>query len=253
MSYNTFERYLQTVCLSELLKKLSVKNVKALTEQIKHFTQKEAERRNEILLSYFGAEGVQRIVTSIVNHLLSPPILVRNAKILDMGAGTGFFTIKIAQKLWKVLPETRVYAMDITPTMLRALTRKKTPITPFFGIAENISASIRLAREYVEIPEKFDAVCSTLTLHHCQDVEKVFRSVHEVVEKGGKVVIVDLCKHSFEEFRRKMGDLHLGFSLKEIQKEASRHFEKVQIEKMLGIRCECSGRSAELFLAHMTS
>jgi SAM-dependent methyltransferase len=252
LSNNNFERYLQTVRLSELLKKLGVKNVKALTEQIKHFTEKEAERRNEILLSYFGAEGVQRIVTSIVNRLLSPPMLVRNAKILDMGAGTGFFTIKIAQRLWKALPQTRVYAMDITPAMLRVLTRKRKSITPFLGIAENISASIRLARRYGEIPEKFDAVCSTLTLHHCRDIEKVFQSIHEVVEKGGKVVIVDLCKHSFKEFRREMGDLHLGFSLEEIQKKASRHFEKVEIEKMSGIRCECSGRSTELFLAHMT-
>ena len=81
MSNLTFEHYLQTVQFSTLLKDLGVQNVEALTEQIKHFTEKEAEKRDEILLSYFGAEGVQHLVNSIANCLLLPPRLIENAEI----------------------------------------------------------------------------------------------------------------------------------------------------------------------------
>jgi len=249
----TFERYLQTVQFSKLLKELDVQDVEALTKQVKHFTEKEAERRDEIVLSYFGAEGVQRIVDSIVNYLLSPPMLAENAEILDVGAGTGFFTIKIAQKLRKDLSDASFYAMDITPAMLRVLAKKTTRVLPFLGITENIGASIKFARKHLRIPEKFDAVYSTLTLHHCSDIEKVFRSIHEVLKTDGKAVIVDLCEHPFEEFKKEMGDIHLGFKPERVKEEASKVFPKVQIEKMSGICCDSSGRSAELFIAYMTT
>lgn len=253
MSDLTFERYLQTVQFSKLLKEMGVQNIEALTEQIKHFTEKEAEKRDEIVLSYFGAEGVQRIIDSVANCLLSPPRLIENAEILDIGAGTGFFTIKIAQKLHKELPHASFYAMDITPAMLQVLVKKTTGILPFLGTAENVSASIKFARKHLEIPEKFDAVHSTLMLHHCLDIEKVFRSIHEVLRTDGKAVIVDLCEHSFEEFKKEMGDIHLGFQPEQVKEKASKYFPRVQIEKMSGICCESSGRSAELFIAYMTN
>jgi ubiquinone/menaquinone biosynthesis C-methylase UbiE len=115
-------------------------------EQIRHFTEKEAEKRDRIVLSYFDTNGVQRIVDSVVNRLLSPPRLKENAEILDVGAGTGFFTIKIAQKLGKDLSEASFYAMDITPAMLRVLARKTTQVIPFLGVAENINASVECLR-----------------------------------------------------------------------------------------------------------
>ena len=251
MSNLTFEYYLQTAELSKLLKELDVQNAETLIKQINHFTDEEAEKRDKMVLSYFGAEGVQHIVSSITNCLLSPPRLTKNAKILDVGAGTGFFTIKIAKRIWKDLPNASFYAVDITPAMLRVLARKTTRIIPFLGIAENIGASIRFSRKHLKIPKKFNAIYSALTLHHCPNIEKVFRSIREALRSDGKAVIVDLCEHSFHEFRKEMGDIHLGFQLKQVEEEASRYFSMVQIEKMPGICCECSGRSAELFIAYM--
>jgi len=235
------------------LKELGVQNVETLTAQIQHFTEKEAEKRDEIVLSYFGAEGVQRIVDSIANCLLLPPKLIENAEILDVGAGTGFFTIKISQKLHEELPNASFYAMDITPAMLRVLVKKTTGILPFLGTAENVNSSIKFARKHLEIPEKFDAVYSTLALHHCLDIENVFRSIREVLKADGKAVIVDLCKHPFEEFKKEMSDIHLGFQPEQIKEKAAKYFPTVQIEKMSGIYCEQSGRSAELFIAYMVT
>ncbi len=248
----TFEEYLKAIEPQKLLDELGVPNVEKLIEEVKHFTEMEAEKRDKIVLSYFGEEGVERIIESIVHCSLSPPKLRENAKVLDVGAGSGFFTMAVVEKLRRHLPEASFYAMDVTPAMLRVLARKTSQITPFLGVAENIRGSLEHARRYLKVPEKFDAIFSTLTLHHCLDIERVFQSVKETVDVHGKAVLVDLCKHSFKEFRKDMGDVHLGFEPELIKKLAEKHFSKVQVEKMPGICCESSGKSAELFIASMT-
>ncbi len=247
-----FEDYLKSVEPQKLLEALGVPKIETLMEEVKHFTEKEAERRDKIVLSYFGETGVERIIDSIVRGLLSPPKLRKNAKVLDVGAGSGFFTMRVVDKLRRHLPEAAFYAMDLTPAMLRVLAIKTSEVTPFLGVAENVQGSVEHARRHLSIPEKFDALFSTLVLHHCLEVERVFDSFRKAVEVDGKVVIVDLCKHSFEEFREEMGDVHLGFEPKLIKEKAEKQFSKVEVKKIPRICCDSSGRSAELFMAFMT-
>ena len=251
MPTSTFQSYLENIELQKFLKKLGVSNVNLLIEEIKHFTEKEAERRDQIVLSYFGEEGVNSIVESIVDFLLSPPRLRRNAKVLDVGAGSGFFTVRVADEMRPHLPKAVFYAMDITPAMLQVLTRKTSEVIPFLGIAENITGSVEYARKYVGVPKKFDAIFSTLTLHHFLNIERVFRSIKETIKAHGKAVVIDLCKHPFKEFREEMGDMHLGFDPNEIKEAIEKHFSEVHVEKVPGICCESFGRSAELFRAFM--
>jgi ubiquinone/menaquinone biosynthesis C-methylase UbiE len=203
------------------------------------------------VLSYFGEKGVNRIVETIAEHLLSPPLFRTGSKVLDVGAGSGSFTVKIAEKIRRKIPSTAFYAMDATPAMLLALEKKNADITPFLGIAENIEGSIKEANIYAKIPRKFDAVFSTLMLHHSVRPEKVFGSIQKVLTKNGKAVILDLCEHKFVEFKTEMGDVHLGFNLEKIRKMAEKNFREVEVEKMPGIDCSHSGRSAELFVASM--
>lgn len=245
----TLEQYLHTAKLTDLLRELNAENVSILVQEIGHFTEKEAERRDKIVLGYFGKEGIERIVDSIVTRLNSTPKLKPTAQILDMGAGSGFFTVKLASKVRKLMPHASFYAMDATPAMLVALKKKKEHIIPFFGIAENIQGSTDMARKYATIPKRFDAVFSTLMLHHCPDINKVFKSVRQVLNKAGKAVIVDLCTHTFAEFRDEMGDVHLGFDSKQIEQATKKAFSKVKVEHLPGICCSSSGRSAELFVA----
>ena len=249
----TFEDYLKNVKLKELLEELKVPKIGTLMKEVKHFTEKEGEIRDKIVLSYFGEDGIERAIDSIVQGLLSPPRLRKNAKVLDVGAGSGFFTTKVVDKVRRHLPEAAFYALDLTSVMLRVLARKTPEITPFLGVAENVRGSVEQARKYLNIPEKFDAIFSILMLHHCLDIEMVFESFRKVVEVDGKAVVVDLCKHSFEEFREEMGDLHLGFEPELLKEMAKKHFSKVQIKKIPGICCTNSGRSAELFVAVMIS
>jgi len=249
LTESLFARYLKTVDLPKLLHKLGVQDVDLVAREIHHFTKKEAEKRDKIVLNYFGEDGVKRIVNSIANCLSTRPKLTPDAKVLDMGAGSGFFTVRVAHQAKKLLPNVSFYAMDATPAMLLALEKKEEAVTPFFGIAENIIGSIRIAGNYAVIPKRFDALFSTLMLHHCPDINKVFRSVRQALKTTGKAVIVDLCTHPFTEFRDDMGDVHLGFDPEQIEQAADRAFSKVAVRKLPGICCSSSGRSAELFIA----
>jgi len=245
------ENYVKELQLQQLFRKLGVSNPEALTKGAEYFTVKEAKKRDKIVISYFGECGVNRIVDTISGLLLDRARLTANAKVLDVGAGSGFFTVKIADKIRAKLPRVSFYAMDMTPAMLLSLEKKNAKITPFVGIAENIEGSIKEAREWFNIPNIFDAVFSTLMLHHSIAPERVFKSLKKVLKTDGKAVVVDLCEHRFEEFRTGMGDIHLGFDPNKIYEMAHKYFTKVTVDKIPGISCECSGRATEIFVAYM--
>ncbi len=246
-----FETYLKNVKIDQLLKSLEAQDVKVLASVAEHFETKEADKRDRILRGYFGRTGLTRIVNAIVDHLLQPPKLPSNAAILDVGAGNGFFTSKIARKIRALCPDVSMYGMDLTPAMLLSLVKKNANITPFVGLAENIEESVRYARHFIEVPLRFDAVFSTLMLHHAPQTERVFESIRRVLKKRGKAVISDLCEHDFGDFRTSMGDVYLGFKPDEIRSKAGKYFASVRVEKLPGIECECSGRAAEIFVASM--
>jgi len=245
----SFENYLEQLQLEQLFNDLGASNPKILAKTVRHFTTKEAEKRDQIVMSYFGECGINQIVDTITKFLLGKPRLPANAKLLDVGAGSGFFTVRIAKKIHATLPKTSFYAMDLTPAMLLSLAKKKMKIAPFIGIAENIRSSVEKARSFRKIPYKFDAIFSTLMLHHSAQPERVFESLKTALKKNGKAMIVDLCEHGFEEFKNEMGDVHLGFKPESIREMALKNFSTVRVDKMPGICCKSSGRSAEIFFA----
>jgi SAM-dependent methyltransferase len=250
MSTN-LEKYIKNLQLEHFFERLGASNPQMLAKEMKHFTLKEAENRDRIVIGYFGGQGVNRITNTIARILLEPPKISARAKVLDVGAGTGFFTERIVTKIHARLLSVNFYAMDLTPAMLLALAKKKIKITPFIGIAENIKGSVKEARKYASLPYKFDAIFSTLMLHHSVSPEKVFKSFKAVLKKKGKAIIVDMCKHDFVEFKTEMGDIHLGFEPEDVYRMARKCFSEVRVERMHGISCECSGRSAEIFVAVM--
>jgi len=247
----SFKEYLEHLQLEQLFNELGATNPKTLARTLEHFAVKEGRKRDHIVKSYFGQAGIRRIVDTITEHMLEQPRLPLRGKVLDVGAGTGSFTVRVARKVRDKIPNASFYAMDLTPAMLLLLVNKKADIVPFVGVAENIRGSVEHAREYFSVPSKFDVVFSTLMLHHSTRPEAVFKSMKEITKKHGRTVVVDLCEHSFREFRTEMGDVHLGFKIEKVHTMAHRHFSNVKVEKLPGIRCESSGRSAEIFVATM--
>ena len=252
---SVFERYLEEVDCRKFLTELGLPDIETLIKNIEYFTEKEAEKRDEIVKSYFGEVGISTIVIEVAKNLQK---LHKGSAILDVGAGTGFFTIKIAEKLanWNL----DFYGLDATHAMLTVLVKKlfevkNVSITPLLGIAERINESLNMSRKVYEslgitLPTRFDAIISILMLHHCKNPSEVFSSMKGAMKHGGKLILVDLCKHNFKEFKEKMGDVHLGFEPNYIKSELVKVFSVGRVEKMLGgCKYEESGKSADLFIA----
>ncbi len=246
--YSCVQSYLESFNLKDLLTELKINNIENYLSQAKHFSLKEAQKRDKILLDYFGPKGIERIVDSVLESLAIPPS-DRLLDILDVGAGTGLLTEKIMDRIRSFLPNASFFAMDLTPDMLKVLASRRRDIIPIIGIMEKIRESVLYSSRYFALPDKFDVIISILTLHHVKEVKNAFSSLRESVKPSGRVIIIDLCKHQFEEFRREMGDVHSGFDPVEFQKLAANYFSQILIERMPEICCTSSGRSIELFKA----
>ena len=100
--------------------------------------------------------------------------------IIDLGAGTGLQLIK----LYKVFPNVKTTAIDISDGMLKKLYERH--------ISDNITIINQSFFEY-EFGKDIDAVISTQALHHFDpsDKEILYRKVYECLREHGVFVIED--------------------------------------------------------------
>ena len=103
--------------------------------------------------------------------------------IADIGAGTGFFTMLMAQQ---VGPFGKAYAVDISPEFVEAIeTRAKGQgIDNIVGVV-NDQKSVRLPRNSV------DLVFISDTYHHFEYPQSTLRSIHRALRPDGELVVID--------------------------------------------------------------
>jgi ubiquinone/menaquinone biosynthesis C-methylase UbiE len=145
---------------------------------------------------------------------LMPPMT-----IADLGAGEGAFSLLLAARARKVI------AVDTSEKMIevgREQARRN-------GV-KNIE--FRLG-DMEEVPIKagaVDLVFFSQSLHHALHPERAVAESWRILAPGGRVVILDLVQHRFEEARELYADEWLGFSetdLETILEKAG--FREVQI------------------------
>ena len=131
---------------------------------------------------------------------LLPPMV-----IADLGAGEGTFSQLLAQRA------TRVIAVDNSEKMVEfgrdlAVRHGITNIDYRQGDLENPpieAASVDLA-------------FFSQSLHHAPHQQKAVDAARRILKPGGRIVILDLVRHNFEEARELYADLWLGFAEVEI-------------------------------------
>lgn len=104
-----------------------------------------------------------------------------NDVVVDLGAGTGYFTVRLA----RALPHGRVIAVDIEPHMLawirhRAARDRLGNISTVLGTADSPRVS-----------GPIDVMLVVNTFHHIDHRADYFRRVAPLLAPGGRVVIVD--------------------------------------------------------------
>jgi len=112
--------------------------------------------------------------------------LAPNATVADIGAGTGYFAIRLA----RALPKGRVYGVDAEPDMVqylgeRAQRENLANLTPVLARPDDPG-----------IPVPVDVVILVDTYHHIPERERYFRSLQKSFRTGGRLAIIDFTVES---------------------------------------------------------
>ena len=123
-------------------------------------------------------------------RLLPPEVLIDEMPIkeshtlLDIGAGSGFFTIPMAKKTKEI-----VYALDFDSRMLNVISEK--------AIKEDLQ-NIKLIESTIEAlsleDESIDFVMASLILHEVESLSKVLSKLYEVTKIGGHLLCLEYEK-----------------------------------------------------------
>jgi ArsR family transcriptional regulator len=126
--------------------------------------------------------------------------------IADLGAGEGTFSQLLAQRA------ERVIAVDNSAKMVE------------FGAKlarENGIANLEYRLGDLEAPpiddDTIDLAFFSQSLHHALHPERAVAAAARLLKPGGRIVILDLKKHSFEQARDLYADTWLGFSEVELR------------------------------------
>jgi ArsR family transcriptional regulator len=132
---------------------------------------------------------------------LLPPMV-----IADLGAGEGGFALLLAERAKKVI------AVDTSARMIEVGREQALR----HGI-KNIEFRIGDMEEVPIRDAKVDLVFFSQSLHHALHPERAICEANRILRPGGRIVILDLAKHRFEEARELYADEWLGFSESELE------------------------------------
>ncbi|HMA88151.1 MAG TPA: class I SAM-dependent methyltransferase [Burkholderiales bacterium] len=109
-----------------------------------------------------------------------------DAVIADIGAGTGYFSVRLA----RAVPHGKVIGVDIERDMVRYLAQR----AHREGLA-NLSAQLGAADD-PRLPVKVDLVLLVDTYHHIASREDYFRRLRSSLEPGARLAIIDFRRDS---------------------------------------------------------
>jgi ArsR family transcriptional regulator len=132
--------------------------------------------------------------------------LMPSLTIADLGAGEGSFALLLAARAKKVI------AVDSSARMIEVGRDQAAR----HGVKH---VEYRLG-DMEEVPigaGEVDLVFFSQSLHHALHPERALAEAARILTPGGRVVVLDLLKHRFEEAREMYADEWLGFSEAELE------------------------------------
>ena len=126
--------------------------------------------------------------------------------IADLGAGEGTFSQLLALRAKEVI------AVDNSPKMVEfgtQLARKHKLKNLKFRMGDLESLPVA--------DNEVDLAFFSQSLHHAQHPEKAVAEAARILKPGGRIAILDLQRHQFEEARDMYADVWLGFSEVELR------------------------------------
>jgi ubiquinone/menaquinone biosynthesis C-methylase UbiE len=133
---------------------------------------------------------------------LMPPL-----DIADLGAGEGTFSQLLARRARHVI------AVDNSQKMIEygaELARKH-------GV-QNLEYRLGDLEEVPIDDQTIDLAFFSQALHHAQHPERAVAEAFRILKPGGRIVVLDLVRHTYEDAREMYADLWLGFSEVEVRR-----------------------------------
>jgi ArsR family transcriptional regulator len=132
---------------------------------------------------------------------LMPPMV-----IADLGAGEGTFSQLLAQRA------ERVIAIDNSARMVEFGSR----LAAENGL-RNLEYRLGDLEDPPIPPESVDLAFFSQSLHHALHPQLAVDAAYRILKPGGRIVVLDLKRHGFEQARELYADTWLGFSEVELR------------------------------------
>ncbi|KGJ49439.1 SAM-dependent methyltransferase [Clostridium sp. NCR] len=166
---------------------------------------------NKIRVDYFKDELREIAVNSVD---------IKEKVVADLGAGTGFISLRIGEEAKLVFP------IDSSKNMLRELQKSSKDknlnnIYPIRGSLESLPL----------FDNSVDIIFMNMALHHVVNPDIAIKEMNRVLKKGGQIVITDVEEHLGIWAIEEMYDVWLGFrheQLKSWYEEAG--FSNIEIK-----------------------
>jgi len=117
--------------------------------------------------------------SDIVRHLRLQP----GQQVADIGAGTGFFSVMMAQEVGEA---GRVYAVDIARNFVEASVQR--------ARAQGLQNVVGVVNDPYGVklpPASVDLVFISDTYHHFEYPQSTLRSIYSALRPGGELVVID--------------------------------------------------------------
>lgn len=155
----------------------------------------QSRERHDQLAEQWPAVGQELALGTLRSELLAEAWPC-GERIADLGCGTGFLAVWLAER------GADVVAVDHSERMLDAARARTGAAAVTFRRGELDALPLR--------DGEVDAAFSNLVWHHLPDHDAAAREVFRVLSPGGRVVVSDLLPHEADWMRDAMGDLRLG-------------------------------------------
>lgn len=142
---------------------------------------------------------------------------VRGKEVLDIGCGTGRYSIELANK------GAKVTAVDFCKPMLKIAKRKAGKLDIRFVYSDLKKIPLR---------QKFDIVICNLVLSHVEDLGNALKEVSRLVKRGGFVIISD-CRTNFLKRKKKRFKLYKRFTTDNYRHTFADYFSAFKMNKLL--------------------
>ena len=135
-------------------------------------------------------------------HYLLPPV-----DALDLGCGDGTITVEISRFARQVV------GIDVNPKFLMAARRRA---------EREHRGNVKFKEDRIEAlkerDESYDLAVFSQSLHHLKEPEAGIEHAVRVLRPGGRLVVFDLAPHQERWVIPKLGHVHLGFELEELER-----------------------------------